>query len=197
MTVTDPNASGLVCTPANGSPLAPGAALSCTASHTVTQADIDAGHYLNTACVDAEGAEATCDDVDVLDASLTIEKTNNAPLEDLVLPDKTVKSLPTADEGETVTYTLTYTIGQRRRHERGHHRCRARGPPVRRRQRHQQCRVHVRWLRLDHADPVLDGRARSPRMARSPTRRSSSRAPASWPSHYQRRHDRLRRDPAG
>ena len=93
VTVTDPNATGLVCTPANGSPLAPGAALSCTASHTVTQADIDAGHYLNTACVDAEGAEATCDDVDVLNASLTIEKTNNAPLEDLVLPDKSVKSL--------------------------------------------------------------------------------------------------------
>ena len=112
VTVTDPNATGLACTPANGSPLAPGAALSCTASHTVTQADIDAGHYLNTACVDAEGAEATCDDVDVLNASLTIEKTNNAPLEDLVLPDKSVKSLSTADEGETVTYTLSYTIGQ-------------------------------------------------------------------------------------
>ena len=40
--------------------------LSCTASHTVTQADIDAGHYLNTACVEtATGATATCDDADV------------------------------------------------------------------------------------------------------------------------------------
>src|SRR5204862_3014919 len=36
VTVTDPNATGLVCTPANGSPLAPGASLSCTASHTIT-----------------------------------------------------------------------------------------------------------------------------------------------------------------
>ena len=46
VTVTDPNAvAGLACTPANGSPLAPGASMTCTASHTVTQADIDAGHF--------------------------------------------------------------------------------------------------------------------------------------------------------
>src|SRR4029434_1748360 len=52
VTCTDRNADNLVCVPANGSSLAPGASLSCTADHTVTQADIDAGHYLNTACVD-------------------------------------------------------------------------------------------------------------------------------------------------
>ena len=45
--------------------------------------------------------------------SLVIDKTNDAPLEDLVLPDKAVASstLPTANEGATVTYTLGYTIG--------------------------------------------------------------------------------------
>ena len=32
--------------------LAPGASMTCTATHTVTQADLDAGHYANTACVD-------------------------------------------------------------------------------------------------------------------------------------------------
>ena len=32
--------------------LAPGASITCTATHTVTQADIDAGHYANTSCVD-------------------------------------------------------------------------------------------------------------------------------------------------
>jgi uncharacterized repeat protein (TIGR01451 family) len=65
VTVTDPNASGLSCTPANGSSLAPGASLSCTASHTITQADIDAGSYYNQACVDdgANGAAEACDDV--------------------------------------------------------------------------------------------------------------------------------------
>ena len=67
VTVTDPKVSGLVCTPANGSSLAPGASMSCTASHTVTQADIDAGHYANTACVDdgAGGAAQACAGKDV------------------------------------------------------------------------------------------------------------------------------------
>ena len=112
MTVTDPNAGALNCTPQTPvSSLAPGGTITCTASHTITQADIDAGHYLNTACVDATGATQACSGVDVLAATLTIVKTNNAPLESLTLPNKTVASLPTADEGSTVTYTLTYTIG--------------------------------------------------------------------------------------
>src|SRR6185503_5112199 len=57
--------SDLVCTPANGSSLAPGASLNCTASHTITQADIDAGSFFNAACVDdgEDGAEEACDDV--------------------------------------------------------------------------------------------------------------------------------------
>src|SRR5436853_2188091 len=65
VTVSDPNASGLSCTPANGSALAPGATMTCTASHTITQADIDAGSYFNQACVDdgAGGAAQACDDV--------------------------------------------------------------------------------------------------------------------------------------
>ena len=59
VTVTDPNASGLVCVPPNGSSLAPGASMICTASHTVTQADLDAGHYLNPACVNDGNGGAT------------------------------------------------------------------------------------------------------------------------------------------
>ena len=67
------------CTPANGSSLAPGASMTCTATHTVTQADIDAGHYANTACVDdgAGGAAEACDDEDVRgdqNPALTITK---------------------------------------------------------------------------------------------------------------------------
>ena len=65
VTVSDPKVSGLVCTPANGSSLAPGAAMTCTATHAVTQADLDAGHYANTACVNATGAAQKCDDADV------------------------------------------------------------------------------------------------------------------------------------
>ena len=65
VTVTDPNAPNLVCTPANGSSLAPGASMTCTASHTITQADIDAGSFFNEACVNdgANGAAQVCDDV--------------------------------------------------------------------------------------------------------------------------------------
>src|SRR6185295_6585189 len=65
VTVTDPNVSDLDCTPVNGSPLAPNASMICTASHTVTQTDIDNGSFFNAACVDdgEEGAEQACDDV--------------------------------------------------------------------------------------------------------------------------------------
>ncbi len=66
VTITDPKATGLSCTPANGSSLAPGASMTCTASHAVTQADIDAGHYFNQACVETPTAPIrSCDDVDV------------------------------------------------------------------------------------------------------------------------------------
>ena len=67
--ITDPNAVNLVCVPALPvADLAPGDEIDCTAEHTVTQADIDAGSYLNTACVDdemgaeGEGADEACDD---------------------------------------------------------------------------------------------------------------------------------------
>ena len=58
VTVSDPKVTGLTCTPTNGSPLVPGASMTCTATHTIVQADIDDGHYANTACVDdgADGA---------------------------------------------------------------------------------------------------------------------------------------------
>ena len=107
--VTDPKVSGLVC--GDGTNLAPGASITCTATHTVTQADITAGHFLNTACVAATGIESTCDSADVPSAILTIAKSNNAPIEELELPDGKTASLPTAKEGTTVTFTLTYTVG--------------------------------------------------------------------------------------
>jgi uncharacterized repeat protein (TIGR01451 family) len=102
VTVTDANASGLSCTPANGSSLAPGASMNCTASHTITQADLDAGSFYNQACVDdgSGGAASVCDDV-------TTPGTQNPAL-----------SLTKSDDlnpakydhvGQVVTYTLTAT----------------------------------------------------------------------------------------
>ena len=64
--VTDPNVTDLVCTPATPVDLAPGDSIACTASHTVTQEDLDNGVYLNTACAnDTDGPAAeVCDDED-------------------------------------------------------------------------------------------------------------------------------------
>ena len=81
VTVTDPNVTGLTCDPANGSELAPGDSMTCTATHTITQADLDAGHYANTACVDDSGAAAEiCADEDVpaiQNPAIDIEKATN------------------------------------------------------------------------------------------------------------------------
>ncbi len=110
VTVTDPKVLDLQCAP-DDSDLAPGASITCTATHTVTQADLDAGSFLNAACVSATGASETCDGAEVLAASLTIDKTNDAPLKELEFVDGSKKSVPTAEEGSTVTFTLTYTIG--------------------------------------------------------------------------------------
>src|SRR5204862_6723576 len=51
----------------------------CTASHTIVQADLDAGHFYNQACTDdgTGGATQACDDVDTPgtpNPSLTITK---------------------------------------------------------------------------------------------------------------------------
>src|SRR6185295_7575977 len=48
--------------------------------------------------------------VAILHFGLILDKTNNAPLKPLELPDGTIVNLPTADEGATVTYTLAYDL---------------------------------------------------------------------------------------
>jgi uncharacterized repeat protein (TIGR01451 family) len=49
VTITDPNLPSFVCTPVQPAVLAVSATLSCSGSHTVTQADLDAGTFSNTA----------------------------------------------------------------------------------------------------------------------------------------------------
>ena len=124
--VTDSLAVGLDCDAVTGGAqttgftLAPGATLSCTASHTVTQADLDAGTYLNTACVDdgAGGAAQACDDEttpgvkspslsivkvatetgfnsvgDLIHYTITVTNTGNVTLHDVVVTDPNVSNL--------------------------------------------------------------------------------------------------------
>jgi hypothetical protein len=58
-----------VCAPETPVDLAPGETIECTASHTTTQDDLDAGFYFNQACVDdndgapESGADEVCSDV--------------------------------------------------------------------------------------------------------------------------------------
>ena len=62
-------------------------------------------------CPRAEG-DADCDTDTTVSASvLTIDKSNNAPLKTLELPNGPAANLPTADQGSTVVYTLAYTFG--------------------------------------------------------------------------------------
>jgi uncharacterized repeat protein (TIGR01451 family) len=100
VTVTDPNATGLTCTPANGSSLAPGGTMTCSASHTITQADIDAGSYFNQACVDdgTAGAVQACDDV-------TTPGTQNPHLSITKSASPTTYSVV----GQVITYTIVAT----------------------------------------------------------------------------------------
>src|SRR4029453_11783843 len=79
--VTDAQVSNLSCTPTTPvADLAPGQSITCTASHTITLADLNTGSFYNQACVDdgAGGAASVCDDVTTpgtQSPALTIEKT--------------------------------------------------------------------------------------------------------------------------
>src|SRR5207248_2246074 len=100
VTVTDALATLGTCTPANGSSLAPAASMTCPATHVVTQGDIDAGHYLNTACVDdgTGGAAQACADKDV-----PAIQTKSLSL------TKTASPTTYSAAGQTITYTYVVT----------------------------------------------------------------------------------------
>jgi uncharacterized repeat protein (TIGR01451 family) len=92
--------------------------MTCTATVEVT---VDTTNVATAHGVTAEGNPVEDDDdavVEILTHGLVIAKSNNAPIEPLELPDGSIPGcppdcvvdLPTADEGETVTYTLDYTF---------------------------------------------------------------------------------------
>ena len=77
--------------------------------------DDSCGLYLNIASVTTSnnGSDEAGDSTEVIDCpvpELGIEKSNNAPVQTIDLGDGTTIDLPTADEGDTVTYTLEYTV---------------------------------------------------------------------------------------
>jgi uncharacterized repeat protein (TIGR01451 family) len=99
--VTDAQVSNLVCVPATPvADLVVGASITCSASHTISQADIDAGSFFNKACADdgAGGAAAVCDEVTTTGAQnpeLSIDKVDNTGTFSAV--------------GDVISYTITAT----------------------------------------------------------------------------------------
>jgi uncharacterized repeat protein (TIGR01451 family) len=90
--------------------LQPGESTTCSATVPVL---IDTTNVAVARGATAEGNPVEDDDpaeVRILVHGLVIDKANDAPLEELELPDGTIVDLPTADEGTTVTYTLDYTF---------------------------------------------------------------------------------------
>jgi hypothetical protein len=110
VTVLDPNAFGLDCDGAAGVPLVTtgltievGHSITCTASHTVTQPDLDAGSYFNEACADdgQGGADEACGDV-------TTPGDKNPELSITKVDD--VDGFDTFDAvGQVITYTIIAT----------------------------------------------------------------------------------------
>lgn len=90
--------------------LAPAASMTCSTTLEILEDTVNVA-VVHGVTSQGNPVEATDDaTVDVLVHGLTIAKTNDAPIETLELPNGSTADLPTADEGETVTFTLTYTF---------------------------------------------------------------------------------------
>jgi uncharacterized repeat protein (TIGR01451 family) len=97
-TVADPLLGALTCTPAQPATLAPGAALVCTGSHTLTQADLNAGTVHNVATGDSDQTPPT-------------DTPHDTPLPRTPALQLAKTAAPTtfAAVGETITYTYVIT----------------------------------------------------------------------------------------
>ena len=103
--VSDPNADpgSIVCVPVTPLTLAPGESTTCTAIHTVTQADVDAGSVINTAT--AAGTDPGGNPVTDPSDPVTVPAVQTPVLE-------TVKSSSTvnyAAPGDVIDYSFMVT----------------------------------------------------------------------------------------
>ena len=98
-----PNLSALSCVPGQPAELAPGASLTCTATYTITQEDINKGIVENTATVTGEGSNG--DEVED-DDDATVE----GPKEEASIHlDKKAEPATYNHVGDKITYTFTVT----------------------------------------------------------------------------------------
>src|SRR5207237_134379 len=79
-------------------PLAPNASTSCTSTHAVTQADLDAGHITNTATASGNGTTSAT-------ATATVTATQTPALS----LSKTPIPYTTRSRSQVITYTYTVT----------------------------------------------------------------------------------------
>ena len=119
--ILDDDAGGL-CNLAAGSvacgprDLAPGGSIAFHVTSLTTFDTADDSPVTNRACFTTTNAGGSCAAAEVVVAqpgrSLTLVKANDAPLQTLLLPDGTTAVLPTAQAGNTLTYTLTYAVSE-------------------------------------------------------------------------------------
>ena len=104
VTVTDPmtGLSAVDCTPATPATLAPGDTIDCSATYTVTQADVDAGSIDNTATV--SGLDPA--DNPVTDSEATTVQAHQV---ETIGFTKTASPDGNAAVGDVITYTMTAT----------------------------------------------------------------------------------------
>src|SRR5205823_2871598 len=93
-----PVLEGFSCSPPIPTTLAPGKSITCTGTHKITQADLDAGKLADTACVSATGATEQC-----APAEVTAEQKPHLKI--------TKEATPTtySKVGDVITYTIVAT----------------------------------------------------------------------------------------
>ncbi|MEZ4663482.1 MAG: hypothetical protein R2911_38560 [Caldilineaceae bacterium] len=102
MTIADPVLGALACTPSTPAARAPGESIICTGSHVITQADIDADSFANTATASGMDPSAT---------TVSDEKTisvSPGQVVNLALT-KTTSTINYAAVNEVINYTLVTT----------------------------------------------------------------------------------------
>lgn len=95
--VADPGMVLGACTPPQPATLTSGQSMSCPASHVVTQADVDAGTFTNTATGDSSETDPVTD-------SVTVEIKDNARLE---VYKQVTSNGPYNTVGKTITYDIS------------------------------------------------------------------------------------------
>jgi uncharacterized repeat protein (TIGR01451 family) len=98
VTVTDPGTNVVLgtCTPANGSTLSVNESMTCSATHTVTNDDISAGQFSNTAYADSDQTDPVSDD--------EVVPISGGPA---LSVDKITTSSGPYELGDTITYQIT------------------------------------------------------------------------------------------